>query len=149
MRSHGFRCPRISSAQDPARAVLVAAAMVLAAVAAVARTHGLGPAASATAGPFLTLAAIITLGVLADRVGVFRWLARILVPKDSSAVVAYAALLILTALLSGLINLDVAVVVAMPVGLDVASRVQSGAAGSAWRSPRRRTRLPSCFPRPT
>src|SRR5438093_11918759 len=94
-----LRSPRISSGKDPTQAVLLAAAVVLAATAAVYRTSGLGPAARATAGPFLTLGAIITLGVIADRVGLFRWLARTLVPDGASASAAFAAVLIFTAIL--------------------------------------------------
>jgi Na+/H+ antiporter NhaD/arsenite permease-like protein len=54
--------------------------------------------------------------------GVFRTLARLLIPEPASPVVALAAVLTFTAILSGLVNLDVAVVVAMPVALRVAQR---------------------------
>jgi arsenical pump membrane protein len=79
-------------------------------------------AAVATAGPFATLAAIILASALAGRLGVFAALGRALVRARSTPVVAVAATLAFTALLSGLVNLDVAVVVGTPVALGAAHR---------------------------
>jgi len=78
------------------------------------------PAARATLGPFLTLAAIIGCSVLADRLGVFRLAARLLVPGRAPRTVAAGSVLAFTALLSALVNLDVAVVVATPVAMRAA-----------------------------
>lgn len=77
-----------------------------------------------TAGPFLTLAAILVVGAAADRAGVFGFLARVMVPGTASAALDVAAVLLFTALLSGLVNLDVAVVVAAPLALTVARRAR-------------------------
>lgn len=78
--------------------------------------------AAATARPFATLAAIILASALAGRIGAFRVLARALIPGRGPRVLSAAAILVFTALLSALVNLDVAVVVAMPVALQAASR---------------------------
>jgi len=113
---------RIVSPRDRLPAVLWTAAVVLMAAAAVLRPGALPAAASATAGPFATLAAIIAGSALAGRLGVFRALARLLIRDQAPRPVAAASVLAFTALLSGLVNLDVAVVVAMPVALDAARR---------------------------
>jgi Na+/H+ antiporter NhaD/arsenite permease-like protein len=60
--------------------------------------------------------------VLAGQLGVFGVLARLLIPGRAPRHAAAAAVLAFTALLSGLANLDVAVVVAMPVALQAARR---------------------------
>jgi arsenical pump membrane protein len=112
----------ITSPRDRLPAVLWTAALLLTAVAACLRPHDLLPAVRATAGPFATLAAIIAGSVLAGRAGVFRVLAGLLIRDRAPRAVAAAAVLTLTALLSGLVNLDVAVVVAMPVALEAARR---------------------------
>jgi arsenical pump membrane protein len=78
-------------------------------------------AAAATARPFATVAAIILASALADRLGAFRVLAGALIPARG-AIVTSAAILAVTALLSALVNLDVAVVVATPVALRAAGR---------------------------
>jgi arsenical pump membrane protein len=70
----------------------------------------------------VTLAAIIAASALADRLGTFRILASTLIPARGPRVTSAAAVLIVTALLSALVNLDVAVVVAMPVALRAARR---------------------------
>lgn len=108
---------RIASPPDPLRIVLWVGALALVAVAAWHRSHQLIPAARGTADPFLTLAGIILAAALADRLGLFRLLASLLVPERASRYSAAAAVLVFTALLSALMNLDVAVVVAMPVAL--------------------------------
>jgi arsenical pump membrane protein len=113
---------RITSSRDRLPVVLWTAAILLAAAAACWRTGAVLPAARATLGPFVTLAAIIAGSVLAGRAGVFRALARLLVRDRAPRAVAAASVLAFTALLSGLVNLDVAVVVAMPVALQAAGR---------------------------
>jgi Na+/H+ antiporter NhaD/arsenite permease-like protein len=95
---------------------------VLAVVAAALVPHAAATAAAVTAGPFATLAAIILASALAGRLGAFALLARAFIPARSTPVVAAAATLIFTALLSALVNLDVAVVVATPVALGAAQR---------------------------
>lgn len=80
------------------------------------------PAALATAEPFAVVALIIVAATVADRLGVFRALSRIMIPTQAPPQVTFAALLTLTAVLSGLVNLDVAVVVAMPIALRTAQR---------------------------
>jgi Na+/H+ antiporter NhaD/arsenite permease-like protein len=105
-----------------------AAGVILATVAAALRPDGLAAAARATAGPFATLAAIILASALAGRTGVFGVLARALTAGRGTAAGSAAAVLTFTALLSGLVNLDVAVVVAMPAALQTARR-QGLAAG--------------------
>ncbi len=81
----------------------------------------LGTAALGTIGAFATLGAVIAAGLVADRFGLFRLLARLLLPARAPDRLAVAGTLALAALLSGLINLDVAVVVAVPCGLEVAA----------------------------
>jgi Na+/H+ antiporter NhaD/arsenite permease-like protein len=102
--------------------VLWTAAALLTAAAACWRPQALLPAARATLGPFATLAAIIAGSVLAGRAGVYAALARLLIPGRAPRAVAAASVLAFTALLSGLVNLDVAVVVAMPVALQAAGQ---------------------------
>jgi Na+/H+ antiporter NhaD/arsenite permease-like protein len=92
----------------------------VAVTAAALRPDASAAAAAATAGPFATLAAIILASALAGRLGAFRALARALVPARGGTLPSAAAVLALTALLSGLVNLDVAVVVAVPVALTTA-----------------------------
>ena len=111
---------RITSPRDRLPVVLWTAAVILTAAAACWRPAALLPAARATLGPFATLAAIIAGSVLAGRLGVFGALARLLIPDRAPRAVAAASVLAFTALLSGLVNLDVAVVVAMPVALQAA-----------------------------
>lgn len=79
-------------------------------------------AAAATTRPFATLAAIILASALAGRLGAFGALARVLIPDRSARVSSAAAILAFTALLSGLVNLDVAVVAATPIALHAAGR---------------------------
>src|SRR5215472_12607999 len=111
---------RITSSRDPAMAVVRVAAASVGTVAVALRPAAALPAARATLGPFLTLAAIIGCSVLADRLGVFRLAARLLVPGRAPRTVAAGAVLAFTALLSALVNLDVAVVVATPVAMRAA-----------------------------
>ena len=81
----------------------------------------LGSAALGTLGAFATLGAVIATGLAADRLGLFRLMARTLVPARASDRLAVAGTLAFAALLSGLVNLDVAVVVAVPCALEVAT----------------------------
>jgi Na+/H+ antiporter NhaD/arsenite permease-like protein len=113
---------RITSPRDRLPVVLWAAAVILTAAAACLRPQDLLPAARATAGPFATLAAISAGSVLVGRAGVFRALAGLLIRDRAPRAVAAASVLAFTALLSGLVNLDVAVVVALPVALEAARR---------------------------
>src|SRR6266700_5623467 len=113
---------RITSPRDRLPRVLWTAAVILTAAAACLRPEALLPAAAATLGPFATLAAIIAGSVLAGRLGVFGALARFLIRDQAPRAVTAASVLAFTALLSGLVNLDVAVVVAMPVALEAARR---------------------------
>src|SRR6266567_4755956 len=111
---------RITSPRDRLPRVLWTAAVILTAAAACLRPEALPLAARATLGPFATLAAIIAGSVLADRLGVFRILAGLLIRDRAPRAVAAASVLAFTAVLSGLANLDVAVVVAMPVAMQAA-----------------------------
>ena len=101
--------------------------IVLAIIATTLVPHTAATAAAATAGPFATLAVIILASALAGRLGAFALLARALIPARSTPVVAVAATLAFTALLSALVNLDVAVVVATPVALGAAHRQRMSA----------------------
>jgi Na+/H+ antiporter NhaD/arsenite permease-like protein len=99
---------------------LGAAVLVLAALAVA--PGRLRPAAGTTLVPFATLAGVVASGLVADRAGLFRLAARLLVPPWATNRMAVAGTLLLTALVSGLVNLDVAVVVAVPFGLEAARR---------------------------
>jgi arsenical pump membrane protein len=76
---------------------------------------------AATAQPFITLAAVLAIGIAGDRAGLFRWIAQVAIPDKASSALALAGVLTITAFVSGLVNLDVAVVVAVPLALAVAS----------------------------
>jgi Na+/H+ antiporter NhaD/arsenite permease-like protein len=110
------------ASRDPLLVALRAAGLGLAALAVALRPDAAAAAMRATAGPFATLAAIIIASALAGRLGAFRVLARALVPERGPAAAAAAAVLAFTAVLSALVNLDVAVVVAMPVALQAVQR---------------------------
>jgi arsenical pump membrane protein len=118
---------RITSPRDRLPVLLCTAAVILTAIAACIQPQALLPAARATLGPFAMLAAIIVGSVLAGRLGLFRALAGLLIRDRASPVVAAASVLAFTALLSGLVNLDVAVIVAMPVALEAAGRQRMSA----------------------
>jgi arsenical pump membrane protein len=77
-------------------------------------------AARRTVGPFFTLTVVLLAASLAWRVGLFRRLER-LVPERHGSLAAAAGVLALTAVLSAGANLDVAVVVAIPLALRVAA----------------------------
>lgn len=76
--------------------------------------NGLVTAAKATAPPFLILAIVIAGGAVADRLGVFRLLVRVVLSERVPALAASAGILAFTAIISGAINLDVAAVVRHP-----------------------------------
>lgn len=121
----------ISAGSDPLRTVLWGLAVILNGIALTLHSGPWLPAADGTAGPFLTLAAVIVAGAVADWVGVFRLLARGLVPERASGRIAFALVLSMTAIISGGVNLDVAVVVVMPLALRVAHRRRLSASGLA------------------
>jgi len=102
--------------------IVWAAGAVLAVIAAALEPGASAAAARATAGPFATLAAIILASALAGRAGAFGMLATAVIPVRGGRVATAAGVLALTAVLSALVNLDVAVVVAMPVALRAAAR---------------------------
>ncbi len=99
-------------------------ALSLAAAALLVRRSLLLEAASSTWQPFLTLAGVLAGGLVIDSLGAFRRLAGILVPAAAPDWMAAAGTLVLTALVSGLVNLDVAVVVAVPPAIAVARERQ-------------------------
>jgi Na+/H+ antiporter NhaD/arsenite permease-like protein len=113
---------KITSPHDRLPLLLWTAAVILTTAAACLRPQDLLPAARATLGPFATLAAIIAGSVQAGRLGVFRALAGLLIRDRMPRALAAASMLAFTGLLSGLVNLDVAVLVAMPVALEAARR---------------------------
>ena len=112
----------ISARRDPVQLIIWGAALALGVAALVVDHRSAWPAARKTAGPFLTLALVIVIGALSDRIGLFRLMARSLIPEGAHPRVAFAAVLAFTAIVSGFVNLDVAVVVAIPVALRVAER---------------------------
>lgn len=118
---------------DPIRLILWLAGIPLAAVSAALLPHPAAKAAAATLVPFGTLAAIILGAVLADRLGAFAFLERILIPARGPRIATAAAILGFTALLSALVNLDVAVVVGVPVALRAARRHPAGPS-TTWES---------------
>jgi arsenical pump membrane protein len=113
---------RITSQRDPLHMIIWAAGVILPIIVAALRPDASTVAAAATARPFATLAAIILASALAHRLGAFRILASALLPARGPKVTSAAAILTLTALLSALVNLDVAVVVATPVAMRAARR---------------------------
>lgn len=112
----------IASRTDLLRPVLAGAGLVLLTLAGWVDLHGLGTAMERTAPPFLTLAVVIAGGAFADRLGVFRLLARVVLSERVPALVASASVLTFTAVVSGAVNLDVAAVVAPPLAIRVAAR---------------------------
>lgn len=121
----------IASRCDPVRRVMWVLAVAVLGGAALWRPAATVRAGVATAGPFVTLAAVIVGAAGAEMIGAFRWTARVLVPEGLSPRSAFVRVLILVALVSGAVNLDVAVVVAMPVALRVARRAGLPAGGLA------------------
>jgi Na+/H+ antiporter NhaD/arsenite permease-like protein len=95
---------------------------VLFALAALLDRSNLLTAAERTAPAFLTLAVVIAGGAIADRWGAFRFLATVVLAPRVPALLASASVLTFTALISGIVNLDVAAVVAPPLAVQVATR---------------------------
>ena len=110
------------SQRDRVAATLWAAGTVLLVAASVRRPSTTLPAMAATLQPFVTLAVVLAAAGVAERFGVFRWLAGHAIPRGGPPRLAFGAVLALTAALSALMNLDVAVVVATPLALRVARR---------------------------
>jgi arsenical pump membrane protein len=113
---------RITQSRDPLRMIIWAVGILLAVITAVARPDASASAAAATARPFATLAVIILASALVDRLGAFRILASAFIPARGPKITSATAVLTLTALLSALVNLDVAVVIGTPVAMRVARR---------------------------
>ena len=61
-------------------------------------------------------------GSIADRLGVFRLLAKAVLSERVPALLASASVLTFTGIISGVVNLDVAAVVAPPLAVRVATR---------------------------
>jgi arsenical pump membrane protein len=112
----------ISSPHDRLRTVMWVAAVAIAVIAIALRGRVVLPTGIVTADPFLTLGVVIAAAGFLEWVGFLGWLARTLVPESALPHEAFVRVLLLAALLSGLVNLDVAVVVAMPVAIRVARR---------------------------
>jgi arsenical pump membrane protein len=112
----------ISSRADLLRPVLWGAGLVLVALATSIDRHALVTAVERTAPPFLTLAVVIAGGYIADRLGVFRLLAKAVLSERVPALLASASVLTFTGIISGVVNLDVAAVVAPPLAVRVARR---------------------------
>lgn len=110
----------IASYSDPLKRSVAGIALLLAAAALALHPAGLARAGRESLAPFLTLALVIAAGLAAEHLGLFTWLARLLVERGRGRAVSSASVLLFTALVSGLVNLDVAVVVAVPLALRVA-----------------------------
>jgi arsenical pump membrane protein len=119
------RNDRLVSRLDPLAAVLWTAGGLLL-VSDVWVGRSLEAAFRSTIEPFLTLAAVIAIGWGAMRLGLFDRLAERLLRMTTSRTTIVVTLLSLTALLSGIVNLDVAVVVAMPLVLGMAPGIGVG-----------------------
>lgn len=102
--------------------MLLAAAVGLAGVGAITDHQRLLDAAWATGAPFSTLALILVAGALAGRLGLFAYVGGAVASDRLPVQLAPVAVLGVTALISGLINLDVAAVVAPPIVIAVAGR---------------------------
>ena len=115
-------CDNIASRPDLLRRVLWAAGLVLVILAASLDRYGLLTAAERTAPAFISLAVIIAGGAIADRLGVFRLLASVVLSERVPVLLASASVLTFTAVISGAVNLDVAAVVAPLLAVRVAAR---------------------------
>lgn len=112
---------KIASRTDLLQPILAGAALVLVTLGALMDPQSLGSAAARTATPFLTLAVVIAVGAIADRLGVFRLLAKAALSDKSPSLIASMSVLTFTAVVSGALNLDVAAVVAPPLAVRVAA----------------------------
>ena len=119
---------RIAARRDPFRPLVWGASLVLFLAAAALGSGRLPESMAWAAVPFLTLAAVLAVAAVVELLGVFRWLAAALVPERSRWPSTFVGVLAFTALVSGLVNLDVAVVVAMPVAIGSARRLGGDAA---------------------
>ena len=113
------RSVRTVSDLDRFSAGLVTAGLVAAGLAVALRPADLAHAADSTAGPFLEVGAVVAAGWAAVRMGLFDPMTRL--PRWLPASVKVALVLVLTAAIGGLVNLDLAVVVIMPVAFAVAA----------------------------
>lgn len=112
----------VASRRDRLRLILWIAAAAISAAAVVSVTGQLEAAARGTVPSFVALAAVIGAGAGASRLGVFRGANRIVGSERLPARLAPVAVLTFTALVSGLVNLDVAAVVAPSTAIWVARR---------------------------
>lgn len=112
---------RILAVRDPFTGFLWLVALGLSIIAYSLRANTFESSVGATAQPFITLAAVLAVGIVADRAGLFGWIARVAIPDKASSELAVGGMLTVTACVSGLVNLDVAVVVAVPLALAVAT----------------------------
>src|ERR1700730_10537374 len=83
----------IASRRDLLRPVLAAASMMLVALAGWVDLPRLATAAERTATPFLTLALVIAGGAIADRFGLFRLLAKVVLSERVPSLLASARVL--------------------------------------------------------
>ena len=113
---------KIASRIDLLQPILGGAAVVGVALAGWMDLRGLGSAAARTATPFVTLSVVIAVGALAERLGVFRLVAKAVLSDLVPSLIASMSLLAFTAVVSGALNLDVAAVVAPSLALRVAAR---------------------------
>ena len=112
---------KVSSHTDLLQPILAGAGLVLVILAGWVNLRGVGPAAERTAAPFLTLAVVIAVGAISDRLGVFRFLAKAVLSDKLPSLIASMSVLAFTAVISGALNLDVAAVVAPPLAVRVAT----------------------------
>jgi Na+/H+ antiporter NhaD/arsenite permease-like protein len=129
MRMHALRRPEkparpdaIASRRDRLGPALAVAATVLSVAAVVFATDRLQATVAGTGPAFVVVALVIAGGWIADRSGLFLLAGRVMSSNRIPATVAPATVLLFAALLSGLVNLDVAAVVAPPIALLVATR---------------------------
>lgn len=112
---------KIASRPDLLQLILACAGLVLVIVAGSVDLRGLGSAAERTVAPFFTLAVVIAVGAIADRVGVFRLLTKAVLTDKMPSLIASMSVLAFTAVVSGALNLDVAAVVAPQLAIRVAA----------------------------
>ncbi|HEY1330864.1 MAG TPA: hypothetical protein VGH10_05250 [Actinomycetota bacterium] len=123
----GRRSVKILPDSDGFSRTLAGIGAAAAALAGALRPDGLATAARGTAVPFLEVGAVVLAGWVAVRLGVFRRAARL--PRRWPSAARVAVALLMTAAIGGLVNLDVAVVVTMPVAMAMAA--ESGLAAGA------------------
>lgn len=108
-------------ARDRLRDLLTIAASSLSAAAlAVAGVRAFGDAMGSTAEPFVTIGLVVVAGGGLVRVGPVRVAVERLIRAAGSPAIASASVLAITAVAAATINLDVAVVLAMPLALEAA-----------------------------